>query len=101
MIDETGLPNAYYQFTRKTAQEPPFICFYFPDDDDFLADDENYVGIMELRIELYTNNKDFKLEKKVAKVLKAHELVYTKSETYIESERMYEVIFETEVILDA
>lgn len=100
MIAEVGIPYAYYQFTNDTAQPCPFICFYFADSDDMSADNKNYVKVRRLIVELYTDNKDFEMEDTVETVLNEHGLFYSKSEVYIDTERMYEVIFESEVILN-
>ena len=59
MIKNIGLPFAYYQFPEGTAEAPPFICFYYSNDDDFKADDSNYQKIEHLNIELYSDEKDF------------------------------------------
>lgn len=99
MVASVGIPTAYYQFPNDTGQEPPFICFYYPGDNDFKADNINYAKINRLIIELYTDSKDFALEAAVEQVLKDNELAFIRSETYIDSERMYEVIFETQVII--
>lgn len=99
MVASVGIPTAYYQFPDNTGQEPPFICFYFPGDNDFKADNINYAKINRLIIELYTDSKDFALEAAVEQVLKDNELAFIRNETYIDSERMYEVIFETQVII--
>lgn len=99
MIASVGIPTAYYEFPDNTGQEPPFICFYYPGDNDFKADNINYAKINRLIIELYTDSKDFALEAAVEQVLKDNELAFIRNETYIDSERMYEVIFETQVII--
>lgn len=99
MLGEVGIPTAYYQFTADTAQAPPFICFFYVRNNDFLADSTNYGKIEHLVIELYTDVKDFDMEARVENVLNAHGLVYTRDETKLDSERMYEVIFETDVII--
>lgn len=100
LIDGIGYPYAYYQFEKETAKEPPFICFYYPGRDDFLADDTNYAQITELIIELYTDNKDFAAEAAVESALEAAEIVYEKDETYIDSERMYMITYTTEVLIN-
>lgn len=100
MIDETGLPNAYHHFSKKTAKEPPFICFYYPGDNDFKADNINYGRINLLTIELYTDNKDFELEKNVEAVLMQHDMVFAKSEAFISSQKMYMTTYEMEVIIN-
>lgn len=101
MIDSIGLPYAYYQFPDNSGQQPPFICFYFPDNNDLVADNSNYQKIEGLTVELYTDAKDFALEAQVEAALKEAGLVYSRSETPIESERMYLVSYETEVIINA
>lgn len=100
MVASVGLPYAYYQFPEKTGQQPPFICFYYPQDNDFLADNENYTKINALTIELYTDNKNFALEARIEEVLKANGLVFSWFETFIESERMHLTTYNTEVIIN-
>ena len=99
MLDGIGIPNAYYQFNKKTAQQPPFICFYYLNNNDFIADDQNYQKIEHLIVELYTDNKDFVLEHDVETVLTAHGLVYSRQETPLDDEQMFMVIYETDVLI--
>lgn len=100
MISEIGVPFAYYQFTEDTAQPTPFVCFYFPGDNDFKADDSNYAIVRPLTIELYTDNKDFTLEATVESVLSAHGLPYSRSEAYIGTEKMFMTTYQTEVVIN-
>lgn len=99
MIATIGLPYAYYEFPDGTQQEPPFIVFYYPESDDLFADNANYVGIRRLYVELYTNEKDFDKEATVESVLSSNGLSYRKIETYIGTERMFQITYETEVII--
>lgn len=101
MIESIGLPFAYYQFDEGTGQQPPFICFFYPQDNDVLADNTNYVKVSRLVIELYTDNKDFALEAAVEAALAGAGLVYSRSEEKLDDERMFEVIYTTEVIINA
>ena len=100
MIGEVGLPYAYYQFPE-TGQQPPFICWMLDGIDDLYADNINYQGIGQLTVELYTDAKDFALETVVEQLFTAHDLSYAKDGTFIESERMHETIYTTEVIINA
>lgn len=50
-------------------------------------------------IELYTNKKDPDIEAKVEAVLTEHGFFYEKTESYLESEKMYEVLYEMEVLI--
>ena len=100
MIASIGLPYAYYQFPEGSAQEPPFICFFYTDTDDLYADDENYQRIPTLNIELYTSEKDFEKEAALEAVLKNNGLTYYKEENYISSENMWQIAYEMEVIIN-
>lgn len=100
MLESTDLPVAYYQFTADTAEPPPFICYYYVGDNDLSADDTNYQKIRPLVIELYTEYKDFALESTVETTLNSYGLVYSRSETSIDSERMYMVVFNTTVVIE-
>lgn len=100
MIDSIGLPWAYYQFTNDTAQEPPFICWFFARDTDVKADNENYCDKEVLAIELYTKIRDFDQEKAVEAVLKANGFCYSKEPNYIDSEKIWQVAYEMEVLIN-
>lgn len=99
MLSGVNVPVAYYQFPDDTQQAPPFICFFYTNSNDVLADNTNYQKVERLVIELYTDNKDFNLESTVESVLNENDLVYTREETHLDSERMYEVIYTTEVVI--
>lgn len=99
MIEGIGLPSTYYSFPIGEAPELPYIVFYYPNYDDVAADNINYQTIAQLNIELYTENKDFQTEKQVEQVLTSNGLFFSKSETYIEQEQMYEVLYEIEIVI--
>lgn len=99
MVASIGIPYAYYQFPDGTGQQPPFICFFYPNNNDVLADNSNYQKVEHLAIELYTDNKDFALEASVEAVLNLNGLVYTRDEEYLNNERMFEVVYETDVVI--
>lgn len=99
IISSIGVPYAYNHFPNDTPQVPPFICFLYGNSDDMLADNTNYQKIRRLSIELYTDEKDFALENTVEAVLSRNDMVYSKSETFLESELMYMVIYDTEIII--
>lgn len=97
MLDEIGIEYRYHHFETDEAMPPPFICWLLPGSDNFSADGKVYHKITELNIELYTDFKDMDLEEKIENVLEEHGLFYEKTEAYIESENMYEVLYETSI----
>jgi len=100
MIASIGLPYAYNEFADGTGIAPPFICFlYGGNSDDLIADNFNYQVIRPLNIELYTDNKDFELEAAVESVLSTNKLPFMRQETYLDSEHMYMVTYDTEVVI--
>jgi len=102
MIKGIGLAYAYDHFEKEEAVDPPFICFLYPGRSDFHADGISYKKITELRIELYTDNKDFDLEEAVETALENADIGYSKlGPTYISSERMYVTTYEMSVMLDS
>lgn len=103
-LDNTNsIPAAYYQFPEddpiNPAPPPPFICYYYSGSNDLMADDKNYQKIRPLTIELYTDNKDFALESTVESALITAGLPFTRSEDYIDSEHLYMVTYESQIIV--
>lgn len=94
IIKETGIPFAYDHFAEGESPDPPFICYLLPGSDNFAADGRVYFKINEVRIELYTDSKDLSVEQKLEDVLDAHEIFYNKSETWIDSKKLYEVLYQ-------
>lgn len=93
ILAEIGLPFAYHHFTEGESPDPPFICYLTPGSDNFAADGKVYYKIDEYHIELYTDRKDPELEDSVEAVLDGHGVFYDKSEVWIESEKLYEVMY--------
>ena len=100
MIKSIGLPYAYYQFKENSAPALPYLVFYYPNNSDMHADNINYQKINALNIELYSENKSFTDEKKVEDVLEANGITYTKTESYLSDEKMFEVLYESEVLIN-
>lgn len=93
MLREMLIPFAYDHFAEGEAPEPPFLCYLLPGSDNFSADGVVYFKVNEVRIELYTDTKDLSVEQNVEAVLDQHGFFYEKSETWIESEKLYEVLY--------
>lgn len=100
MIEDIGLPFTYYSWPENAAPPLPYIVYYYPGTQNFPADNSVYVVNQTLNIELYTRAKDFDLEDAVETVLAANQIVWDKTETYIDTEHMFEVLYEMEVIIN-
>ena len=97
MLDEMKLPYAYHHFVEGESPDPSFLVFLYPNSDNFAADGMVYFKVNRLNIELYTDLKDVELEETVEAVLDKHGIFYEKSEVWIESENLYEVLYQMEV----
>lgn len=97
MLNETQIPFAYHHFAEGESPEPPFICYLLPGSNNFSADGKVYYKINEVHIELYTDLKDLAVEQQLEDVLDEHGIFYNKSETWIESEKLYEVLYTFEM----
>ena len=97
MIREIGLPFAYHHFAEGDSPTPPFLIYLLPQSHHFGADGKVYHKIEEVRLEVYTDYKSVELEQKVETVLEKHGIFYAKSEVWIESEKLYEVLYTFEM----
>lgn len=97
MIQKTGLPFAYHHFAEGESPNPPFLIFLSSGENTFSADNYMYFSFKKINIELYTDRKSPETEKILEDVLTEHHIFYNKSEIWIESEKLYEVLYEMEV----
>ena len=96
LMREIGLPYAYDHFVQGRSPKPPFITFLIPATNHFSADGRVYLKVDVVHIELYTDLKDPETELLVENVLDAHDIFYDKTEVWIESEKLYEVLYSFE-----
>ena len=92
-----NLPYAYDHFAEGESVDPPFLIYRFPGSSNFVADGVVYYKIDVMHIELYTDKKDPAIEEQIESVLTRQGFAYEKSETWIASEKLYEVLYEMEV----
>ncbi|MCC2412601.1 MULTISPECIES: hypothetical protein [Bacillus cereus group] len=96
ILEATGYPVAYSHFTKPT--DPPFICCLVEGSANLMADNKVYHKIDDLNIEFYTTKKDLVAEAKIEKILDDHEIPYDSYGAFIESEKLYQKIYETRLM---
>lgn len=96
LLDGVGVPVARNTF--KQPQPPPFIVYLFTYSHNFGADSGVYIARNNYQIELYTAKKDIALEHKLEGILTAENIYFEKTETYIESENLLEVMYEIQLL---
>lgn len=95
LLEDLNIPIQYRTFKVCEAPPLPWILYYVIDNDPTLkADNSNYFKRSSVAIELYADEKDLALEERLEKILEDNFFEYDMAETYIESEFMYETIYE-------
>lgn len=90
-LETIGLPVAYESFLEH--QDMPFIIYTNPDSESFNADNQTYVELMDVDVELYSPIRDFATEEKIKKLLNELRLPFTSIGAFIEEEEMYQRVF--------
>ena len=97
ILGETQIPFAYDHFAEGESPDPPFLCYLLPGSNNFSADGKVYYKIGRVNLELYTDRKDPEVEQKLEDALDAASIFYNKTEVWIDSEKLYEVLFSFEI----
>ena len=92
LLKSTGLPVAYHHFT--SPPEPPYIVYLFAYSSNFGADNKVHSQADNYQVELYTKTKDPAAEALIEDIFDEHDIYWEKSETYIDSEGLYQVLYE-------
>ena len=92
LLKTTGLPVAYHHFTSPPS--PPYMVYLFSYNTNFGADNKVYDAAKNFQVELYTKTKDLASEKLIEDALNGADVYWEKTETYIESEGLYQVLYE-------
>lgn len=95
ILKSTGLKVAYNNF--KTPPSLPYLVYLFTDSDNVGADNKVYKKRNNYQVELYSKLKDMALEKLVEDALDENDIFYDKTETYIDSEGLYQILYEIQV----
>lgn len=94
----TGYPVAYSHF--ESAVKTPFICYTYEYSNNMFADGEVYQKINHYQIELYALSKNkSEAERKLMNALALFSFQKT-GEEYISSQKVYQMIYETEEIIN-
>jgi hypothetical protein len=101
VLGATGYPVAYSHFKAskdRPIPEPPYIVYLVTYSSNFSADNVVYKKIDNVQIELYTVKKDLEAESKLEAVLIDNELPFDSTEAFIESEELFQKIYEVRLI---
>lgn len=99
-LELTGLPVVQNFWKIGEVPALPYIVYTFPNNSDFNADNTNYIEIVGMEVELYTNTKEIETEKAVEAVILAEFGPYGKTSSWISSEDMQQTIYSMEVVIN-
>ena len=101
ILKATGYPVAYSHFIsspKTPLPVPPYITYLSAYSSNLKADNKVYKKIDNFQIELYTKAKDSVSEKKLEDLLDANEIAYDSVENWIDSENLFQKIYEVRLI---
>jgi hypothetical protein len=99
-LKTTGYQVAYHHFivdSTHPAPVPPYIVYLRAYDTNISSDYAVHGKFKNYQVELYTSKKDLAAEQKIEAVLNSIDPDYTTSETYIEEEGLYQVIYQIKI----
>ncbi len=92
LLKTTELPVAYHHFTSPPS--PPYIVYLFNYNSNFGADNRVYNSEKNFQVELYTTKKDPASEKLIEDALNGADAYWEKTEMFIDTEGLYQVLYE-------
>lgn len=96
-LETLGFPVGYGSFEEAT--DPPCIVLMDMGNDDLIADNEIFVSMKDINVELYFRYKDTQLENDLETKLKQLGFVHKSyGDTWIQSEEMYQRIYEIQLM---
>ena len=98
LIASFGFSWRYSHFSQ--TPNPPYVVYYYPNNNDVYADDSNYVDKRALHIELFTKAKDPVSGSAIEAVLKSNGLTWYKQTDFLNDEKLFQTTYELEVIIN-
>lgn len=99
VLNATGIPVTYHSWSDSDDERPalPFMTYQVAYSNNFMAENRVYLTVQHVDIALYTAIKSPETEETVEEALNSADLPWQKTETYLDSERCFQIIYEVEV----
>lgn len=95
-METLGYSINYLMFTN--PPQLPYLVYYVAENNYQYSDNKNYSLFLGVNLELYDKNKNIEAENKIENKFNELGLTFSKDEVYIESEKLYQVIYYVELI---
>lgn len=96
LLNTLSIPSFYGQAPIGTVL--PFLAIHTEQPENFAADNGVYCEKWNFRLDLYSKEKNLTLEAEIKKLLNDNGIAWLKTEQYIDTEQVWEVEFEFEVL---
>ena len=96
LLNTLDIPSVYDH--ADVGQTLPFIAIHITQPENFAADNAVYCEKWNVRLDLYTVFKDLASENKIKKLLNDNGIFWERTETYLDTEKCWEVEFEFDII---
>lgn len=101
LLKAIGYPVAFFAFDSPPAL--PYLVYLDTTSADYVADNQNHVGVTNWQVELYTaiamsTGDRLTAERKVEVALNAGGLPYVRSRQRLDAEKMYQTLYTIQTI---
>lgn len=96
LLNTLNIPSVYDHAPVGTVL--PFIAIHSEQPDNFAADNKVYCEKTNIRLDLYTVNKDLSIESDIKALLNDNGIFWTMTEQYLDDQNCYEIEFEFDIL---
>ena len=97
ILRQTKIPVTYEEWPEEYVPALPYICYLESFTNNFMADGVVYESVHHVQIELYTAKREPQTEAILEAVLSSHSIPWNKTPEWIDTEQMYQILYEVEV----
>lgn len=99
LLASTSFPVAYQSWKAAGVEPPPmpYIVYSSDGNDDFRADNSQYVEIQDISVELYTETRNLSAESVLEQILRSAGIVFDKTISYVDDEKMFQIDYEFQI----
>lgn len=91
LLKKTGYEVAYGHFRH--APKCPYISVISLGSDNFFSDNHTYFKNQQIEIEVYVEEKDLLVEKKIETILDGNNIPWNKTESFISEENLFQIAY--------
>lgn len=95
-VRELGYPCVYHSYID--PPNLPYTIILATYNNDIIADNQNYKGVVNVQLELYHDNSTTEHETAIENMFNGLGIPYGKSRAFIDSERLHQVVYQIQLL---